>query len=280
MTGINDLKTGADVLGQVIKLAGDDPAVKQSGRELGKSALTLTKAINNVLLPLAALNYGIDKARAYFADNFTDDLAEKAARITTENLVEPKPSIAGPALQGLAFVHEEAELRERFLELLAAAMDKSRSDLVHPSFVEILRQIDAREAQLLGDLLKNDGYHPIVHLTLHFAERSSRSIRDRHLMNVVDPTSRVPIVIPNQAVYVDNWVRLGLVQVDYQSTVVGDDRYGWVQGRPEYQEAKALAENEGFDLQWTEGVLMPTDFGIRFSTAVGIFKSAAPLRSS
>jgi hypothetical protein len=58
----------------------------------------LPKAINNALLPLAAINFAFDKARAYFAEKFRQDLSEKAAAIPPEQIVEPRASIAGPAL--------------------------------------------------------------------------------------------------------------------------------------------------------------------------------------
>src|SRR4051812_17388195 len=109
--GLKNAKDGIAVLGEVIKAAGDNPDVKAAGAQLGKTALTITKTINNALLPLAAVNFAFEKAKAYFAGPFQDDMAEKAASIPEEDIIEPKASIAGPALQGLAFAHEEANLK-------------------------------------------------------------------------------------------------------------------------------------------------------------------------
>jgi len=59
---------------------------------------------------------------------------EKAAGIPPEHVVEPKASIAGPALQALAFSHEEPDLREMYLNLLRASMDARTAKVAHPAF--------------------------------------------------------------------------------------------------------------------------------------------------
>src|SRR5512139_3868627 len=100
---INTAKNGVALLGEIMKAAGDNPKVKEAGNNLGKTAVTLTQALNNVLLPVAAVNFAIDKARNYFTEDFQKDLAEKTSAIPPEQMVEPKASLAGPALQGLAF---------------------------------------------------------------------------------------------------------------------------------------------------------------------------------
>ena len=67
---LKNVKEGVSVIVEVIKAAGDNPKVKEAGGELGKTALTLTKAINNILLPVAAVNFAFDKAKMYFANQF------------------------------------------------------------------------------------------------------------------------------------------------------------------------------------------------------------------
>ncbi|HEV8398139.1 MAG TPA: DUF4393 domain-containing protein [Vicinamibacterales bacterium] len=145
------------VVGEVIKLAGESPEVRAAGGELGKTALTITKAINNALLPLAAVNVAFDKARNYFSERFEKELTTKVAEIPADDLIEPKASVAGPALQGLAFSHEEPDLKNLYLNLLATAMDARVAAGVHPTFVEIIRQLTAEEASLLRTVLRERG---------------------------------------------------------------------------------------------------------------------------
>ncbi len=159
-------QSGVALLGEVIKAAGDSPNVKAAGNELGKAALTLTKTINNALLPLAAVNFAFDRARQYFSERFAQDLGEKASAIPADQIVEPKASIAGPALQGLAFSHDEPNLKEMYLSLLASAMDGRSSEKVHPAFVEIIRQLKSEEARLLRGILRSRSGIPIAEIRL------------------------------------------------------------------------------------------------------------------
>jgi len=78
---IKKAKDGATLLGEIIKVSGDNPDVKEAGNNLGKTALTITKTINNALLPLAAVNFAFEKARKYFSEEFQQDLSKKASAI-------------------------------------------------------------------------------------------------------------------------------------------------------------------------------------------------------
>ena len=61
-------------VGELIKIAGNSEEANQAGKEIGKAAVTISKAINNCLLPLAAINYAFDKARLYFDSDFKEEL--------------------------------------------------------------------------------------------------------------------------------------------------------------------------------------------------------------
>jgi hypothetical protein len=153
---------GVSLVAAVIKAAGDNPQVKEAASNLGQAAVTLTKTINNVLVPLAAINFAFDKARAYFSGKFQQEIAEKAKAIPEEHIVEPKASIAGPTLQGLALTHEEPDLKEMYLNLLATAMDGRAANLAHPAFVEIIKQLDSKDARLIREPLQSPIPIPIV----------------------------------------------------------------------------------------------------------------------
>lgn len=146
------LGLAAVVADKALKAASNDPNLVQSGRNLARAVLTATEAINNVLLPLAAANYGIEKAKEYFQGRFNGELSEKLRRIAPHEVVSPKPSVTGPALQALAFCHEETQLKELYLNLLASAMCSTLATRVHPAFVEVIRQISPDEAVLLQKL--------------------------------------------------------------------------------------------------------------------------------
>jgi hypothetical protein len=269
MNEIEKAKTGIEIVGNVIRMAGDDPNVKQSASELSKTALTLTKAINNALLPLAALNFAVEKAKIYFTERFEKDLKQKADKISTNNLIEPKASIAGPALQGLSFAHEEPLLRDLFLELLAGSMDKEREHFVHPAFVEILKQIESEEARLIKSILAIN-ILPIAAITRMHKNNGSMIVVKRHILNITNQNTNMPAQILNLPAMIDNWVRLGLVTVDYDKKITDTKHYDWLVHRPEISEVPLESADSEFKIEWQMGIIFPTEFGIQFAKAIGI----------
>jgi hypothetical protein len=271
MEPMKTAKDGIAIVGEIIKAAGDNPQVREAGINLGQTALIITKTINNALLPLAAVNFAFDKARDYFAGKFASDISAKAAPIPVECIIEPKASIAGPALQGLAFTHEEPDLRNMYLSILATAMDSRNAPNAHPAFVEVIKQLTSDEARLLQSVLSNGMRRlTIAEIRSHIVGETSWSVLQTHLLDLRSAISHEPSEDPRIAAMVDNWVRLGLVGVDY-TTVVADERaYDWVESRPEYKRFQQQIDNSRDTLTFQRGTLRTTSLGVQFAHAVGL----------
>lgn len=269
---IKTARVGIAIVGEIIKAAGDNPQVREAGANLGQTALTITKTINNALLPLAALNFAFDKARVYFEKNFQSDLSAKAAPIPIECIVEPKASIAGPAIQGLAFSHEEPNLKEMYLSLLANAMDSRNAPDVHPAFVEIIKQLNSEEARLLPGILHSTNPIAIVEIRKIETSKPGWSVLQTHVLNLRDQGSNVPVEDPRMAAKVDNWVRLGLVGVDYDTAAIDSEKnpYDWVEKRPEYQRFLQQIQLDNVKVTFEKGVLVRTSLGEQFAHAAGL----------
>jgi hypothetical protein len=264
-----------------MKAAGDAPEVKEAGKNLGQAAVTLTKTINNALLPLAALNYGIEKARTYFAGRFQNEMEEKAASIPPEEIVEPKSSIAGPALQGLAFTHEEPDLKAMYLSLLATAMDKRVSRDAHPAFVELIKQIDATEVALLRPILTTPAMQAIVEIQVVSADAAPNafSVLRTHYMRLSNQITGDDEELDEFPAMVDNWIRLGLVEVTYSRWMTQDPPYEWVEKRERYQQLKEFHASLGNSVKFQRGIISRTAFGAQFARAVGMYDASAPAQS-
>ena len=267
---IKNVKDGIAIVGEIIKVAGDNPNVKKAGNNLGETALTITKTINNVLLPLAAINFAFDKARKYFSEKFQQDLSEKTSEIPPDQIVEPKASIAGPTLQGIAFTHEEPCLKDMFLSLLATAMDARVSPEAHPAFVEIIKQLTSDEAELLCSILKSEVVLPIVQIRLKEKDGSGWRSLATHILNIINKDTKEPTENPRCPAMVDNWIRLGLVEVDYSKYIQDEKSYAWVEKRPEVLKYKEQNETEDRKIDFGKGVIVKTALGSQFSKAVGI----------
>lgn len=267
---IKTVTSGVALVGEIIKAAGDNPNVKEAGQNLGLTALTITKTINNALLPLAAVNFAFDKARVYFAEKFQQDIAQKASAIPLEQIVEPKASIAGPALQGLAFTHEEANLKDMYLSLLATAMDGRIASEAHPAFVEIIKQLDSEEANLIRGFLQSPRTIAIVEVGVTTVGKKGWATLATHLLNLTNLVTLSPVENPKVPAMVDNWVRLGLVDVDYAKHLQAEDSYVWVENRPEVARYRQAHESETRKLSFANGVIVRTALGAQFAKAVGL----------
>jgi hypothetical protein len=274
---IQDLTKAGEALGGLIKAAGDNPDTREAGRQLGAAALIVSKTIKNALLPLAAVNFAVDKARDYFERVFPSEMEKKAAAIPPEAVIAPKPSIAGPALQGLAFSHEEPDLKEMYLSLLGKAMDGRVSGNVHPAFVEIIKQLRSDEAGILKRLSDPGATMlPLVRIIFHPANSGGGQFTVRNYVLPLFTADRSPVIVPMLSAMIDNWIRLGLYRADFSRRISGGsgkpaDPYAWVDDWPEYMELKKALSPENLSLH--RGILERTDFGLQFSAAVGLFSS-------
>lgn len=258
------------LVGEIIKAAGDNPKVKEAGQNLGQAALTITKTINNALLPLASVNFAFDKARIYFSENFQSDISQKASDIPIEYIVEPKASIAGPTLQGLAFTHEEVNLKDMYLSLLATAMDGRRASEAHPAFVEIIKQLNSEEADLIRGILQSPIAIAIIEVRITEVGSTGWGTLTKHLLNLTDSEANSPVEDPKIPAMVDNWIRLGLVDVDYAKHLNAAESYAWVEGRPEVARFRQERESETQKISFKNGIIMRTALGIQFAKAVGL----------
>ena len=240
---------------------------------MGKTAVTLTAAINNCLLPIAAINFSIEKARDYFREFFETDLKRYAAEIPDERIVEPRATIAGPAIQGLAYSHNEPPLKDLYLRLLARSMDSDHIDDVHPAFVETIRQMSAEDALLIRHSLMPYGLQPIVEVGNRLGDSEGVYVNIRNLIDLRDSLDfTVRIVNKRVPMMIDNWQRLGLVKVDFNRRVVGQGAYDWIESRPEVIQLRAehaqTAATRTYEIR--KGVLERTEFGKAFAMATAL----------
>lgn len=268
-------QTWAAVADKALAAASDSPDVKATGLSLGRSARTLAQTIETCLLPLAAVNFAVTKARDYFANSFGKRLEAQAQDIPPDSLRDPAPAVAAQALQGLAFAHEEQNLESMYLSLLATSMDgRTPQDSAHPAFVEIIRQLTSREAGLLKVFLKTDG-QAIARIRKEMSLPNEQSIQpgaQRTIVRYLTSLHRAgtPVEQDGLGMMIDNWIRLGLVEVDFTRSYATEDAYEWTKERPEYERACAQCDPETEKVVLVHGILRVTEFGQRFAVAVAI----------
>lgn len=222
-------------------------------------------ALNWLLRPLFWLN---ERQKKYYADDFSDDMAEKMKRVESDNIVAPDPNIGVQALEGLSYSLDSPELKDMYLELLATASDLSHQSDAHPGFASIIRQLSAREAVHLPDVLKLESHGAMANVVLRNTEGGYRYL-ERHVPSLTDDQTGEMIVEPDMASMIDNWIRLGLVVANYQLWSPDGDTYEVMKARPEYLRwVERYEDDEDLQVRLEPGIIYPTDFGRRFNRAV------------
>lgn len=266
---LEEIKNGVSIVTDIVNVVKDCPETKEAAKNLGKTAVTISKTVNNVLLPLAAMNFACDKAKNYFQKTFQKDLLDKTSSIPQEDLVTPKAYIAGPTLQGIAYTHEEKDLKNMFLNLLSTSMNKKYADNAHPAFVEIIKQMTPLEANLVKTILKDHIPQPAVEIR-RLNKNSTFTTLMSHLIPFSD-SNNIDFAPSNLSAMANNWIRLGLIEINY-SIELNESAYSWIPKRTEIINFKQKHEADGSKVEISRGTVFKTAFGLQFAKAVGIYK--------
>jgi hypothetical protein len=266
--GIKALGQDKQTRAELLEAARETGELKAAARTAAARVAVQERIKLRLLKPFARM---IGVSEDYFKDTFPEEMAAKTAHIPDEHMITPTASIAVPAMQGLSYSFEEPDLKELYLNLLTIAVDDRRADDAHPAFVEVIKQLSAEEARLLNQLL-TQRVSPIVRLRNHREETGGYAPKMTHLLNVCNIETAEPAELPQMPAWVDNWVRLGLVEVSYGVYLVEEARYDWVDSRPEYLRIAQEPDIERLEIQ--KGVISRTAFGERFLRAVAPATSA------
>ncbi|MDP2013431.1 MAG: DUF4393 domain-containing protein [Actinomycetota bacterium] len=200
----------------------------------------------------------------YFTHEFPEELSPRLVEVPEASLVCPPVGIVVPLIRRLSYSRAELSLKNMYLSLMATATDGRDAQGVHPSFVEAVARLSAKEARLLPMVL-GQLQMPIAEVAWKSDDGQS-TVLGRHLLDVNDRGTGQPSVDVDFSLWVDNWIQLGLVEVDYSVEWTGETSYQWVQRRPEFLAWKAQFESS---ISFDKGVLRVTDFGKSFARAIG-----------
>src|SRR5690606_33427338 len=76
-------------------------------------------------------------------------ISEKLKDIPEGQLTDTEPYIVIPAIQQLSYSHNNEVLRNLYANLIASSMIVNKKPLVHPAFVDIIKQLTPDEAKFL-----------------------------------------------------------------------------------------------------------------------------------
>jgi len=247
-----------DVAVEVAKDAYKDtaqPVLKPTGQTLG----LLPRAIKAALLPL-------EKWIVCRENNLAEIeklLEIKLQNVSPDQIAPPEAYIGVPALQYISYCMDSEELRDMYANLLAKSMCNVTRSGVHPSYVEIIKQLCPDEAKILRVI---DGSIPVI--TLRFQNSSGEGFDIFKNFSDIGDTAKCDNP-ENVGSYIDNLERLGLISTEYGSYLVDKAKYESLKKHPIYNKTvKELAPfySENYHHQKNkEGFYSITHFGQLFS---------------
>lgn len=220
--GDNNVKATIEAVTGLVKAVPIyEDAIRPVAKQIGKSLETVGKAINVALAPVGMLVWGYDKCQEFISTKVADRLKD----VLPEDIVTPKPNVAGPAIEALRYTGHEESLSDMYANLLAAAMDKNTADGAHPAFVEIIKQLTPDEAKLIAYFME-----PVVFplVTVRAGEKDFSKGSYDVAVNVSLFGEKAKLELPDLVpMYLDNLCRLGLAETPsgyaYTDNVVYDE---------------------------------------------------------
>lgn len=229
------------------------PAAKQ----IGNSLETVTKAVNIGLAPIKILVWGYEKIEHFLNTR----VSEKLVNVAPENITSPSASIAGPAIEALRFAGEDVNLRELYANLLASSMDKSTQHLVHPGYVEVIKNLSSDEALILQAFCTQHQF-PLIDVIHQIPESDSETIVYRNFSHFRKQSNlKNPDLTP---IYIDNICRLGLTEIPEGKFISQDGFYNRLENDNSLFTIKAdIVNSKGF-VDFNRKLIRLTSFGELF----------------
>lgn len=123
------------------------PAVSEVGKVAGRSVKALLSPIRGFLWCWEKIEEYVEQA-----------VQKKLEGVPEDRIKSPDPEIAVPLLQSLTYTAQNETLRDMYIALLANSMDKSKENVVHPSYVDIIKKMSRVDALVFEKLSVESGY--------------------------------------------------------------------------------------------------------------------------
>ena len=196
-----------DLEKEVVKEIVKQLPVKEIYEDGAKPLLQSSSNIANLVL--RAINAALEPLhkwvlhREYNIEETKILLQQKLLNVPYELIVSPEPYVAIPALMAMSYTIDSHDLRDMYANLLANSMSADKKEFVHPSFVEIIKQLSPNEAVFLNYL---KGYRKAL-IDYEFQFDSFGGFFRQNLIDV-----GIQFEQEDTIAYINNYIRLGLFE--------------------------------------------------------------------
>lgn len=255
-----EIKDTVSAATEVAKTAKE--VLPQTTEQTDGALATLVGWFNNVVL------YPVKKANItyrYKLECFEDDLYARAAQIPRQCLHNSNLVIAGPALEALKYTYDEEKLREMYVNLLASSMDSRKDTIVHPSYVQIIQQMNSFDAILFRFLASNRGY--IKAINPNIGIKGTKQVYVNAMPEWYIDWDDSADVFQRSASLV-RLSKLGLIELLFDRTA-GSDGYDKLTASPALNEIvqryQAAHPHQELELRAMHSILYVNDYGKQFA---------------
>lgn len=231
-----------------------EDGMKETVQETGNVVALIPKTIKAALAPLriwiAQREYNVAETEKL--------LEQKLEKVDYNKIVSPEPYVAVPAIQAISYSMNSSELRNLYANLIAKAMVIDTKDNVHPSFVEIIKQISPLDSLVFKRIMEREA-NPMINLIMKNADEEYRTI----ITNITDLDIDK---IDSVSVSIDNLLRLKLIQVPEDSFYTNERVYTSIVQTDFYETQKNLNPTtvDGFEMDYQKKIIEKTNLGKLF----------------
>lgn len=246
----------AEGIGKAIETVPDlyDDTFKSTMQESGKTLALIPRAINAALIPLRKW---IAERECSLAET-EKLLAKKLEHIDPDKIISPEAYVAVPAIQSISYSMNSEELRNLYANLLAKAMNSDTKDLVHPSFVEIIKQMSPADALVFKTIMGKDA-NPLINLI--YKNEDGRNINLNVNITDIDIAS-----VENVGVSIDNLIKQSLISIPADWYYAKEYLYEKLLSSKQYKIQQQIFSNppDDFKLTYKKQMIEKTNLGKAF----------------
>lgn len=247
----------------LIELARETPEAQLAAAKFSQRMLIKQSVITTLFEKLAKL---VGVSQQYFQEDFAADLADRTADIPDDKLVAPPAAVAVPAMQALGYSLDEPDLKGMYLNLLATASDARRPGEAHPAFADIIRQLSAAEARALPSVVTWTANFPLAEVRVR--RESGHGTYRTNLTALVEFPQQRRLRAGETSLWLDNWARLGLGTISYETYAANNSLYAWCGEHPDYLEV--ISEHPTEEIFVKRGRFQVSEFGKAFARTLSI----------
>lgn len=219
-----------------------------------KTAPTLNEDASQPTVPevdklvLRAINAAFSNLDKYILnkENALDEtknlLEKKLENVDSKKIVPPEPYVAVPAIQAISFSMHSKVLRNLYANLLAKAMNCDTKNMVHPSFIEIIRQMSPVDAMIFR-IIKESNSRPLITIDIKNKNTGGQHPYAKYCSWITD------FSLEQCRLSFAFLCRLGMIEISPISHYTVDSNYNSVRQNPAFKKIEekclhTLSENQ------------------------------------